>query len=246
MVSRAQLNEYRSGKAEIERLLKNDIRQVWSAMDASDPEFMRDVLIDLLPGLVDQYGMVAAALAADFFADTVQRRPVVASPDTRDKVVGSTKALIGPLWAGNMAGPLNRVSDALTRHALGYGSATTLGSVGAHPNLRFARILGVGRTETGPCSWCRMLASRGAVYHSEALAGGLDDWHEVCACDAIAVRGPDDFPDVPGYEEMVEVLADGKPAIVPKKMWDDYQTVHESGDTQKDVTRKMREEFGYS
>ena len=57
-------------------------------------------------------------------------------------------------------------------------------------------------TDADPCSWCSMLASRGAVYKSAATAGraknsqfvgeGQFKWHDHCGCSAAPVWSHDD------------------------------------------------------
>lgn len=57
-------------------------------------------------------------------------------------------------------------------------------------------------TDSDPCSWCAMLASRGAVYHSEATAGGRTNsrfvgggsfkFHDHDGCVAVPVFDHDD------------------------------------------------------
>jgi hypothetical protein len=57
-------------------------------------------------------------------------------------------------------------------------------------------------TDAAPCPWCLMMASRGAVYHSEQTAGkernshfigdGNFKWHDHCGCIAKPVWDPDD------------------------------------------------------
>jgi hypothetical protein len=57
-------------------------------------------------------------------------------------------------------------------------------------------------TDADPCPWCLMMASRGAVYHSEKSAGGAKNsrfigdgdfkWHNHCGCVAVAVWHDDD------------------------------------------------------
>jgi hypothetical protein len=64
-----------------------------------------------------------------------------------------------------------------------------------------------------PCSWCAMLASRGAVYRSEGTAGrdkndkfigeGQFKWHDHCGCTAIAVFDPDD-PHLKNAEDLYD------------------------------------------
>jgi hypothetical protein len=57
-------------------------------------------------------------------------------------------------------------------------------------------------TDSDPCSWCAMLASRGAVFRSAQTAGGRKNaeftgggqfkWHDHCGCTVVAVFDQDD------------------------------------------------------
>ena len=75
-------------------------------------------------------------------------------------------------------------------------------------------------TDADPCPWCLMMASRGAIYHSEASAGGAKNsqfigdgnfkWHDHCGCMAVPVFDLDDphlkhADDL--YDEWVKVTA---------------------------------------
>lgn len=57
---------------------------------------------------------------------------------------------------------------------------------------RFARVPQGGET----CRFCLMLASRGAVYHSEDTAGAVDHYHANCDCKAV----PDFGDGIEGYD----------------------------------------------
>lgn len=245
MVTYAQLSEYKRGQAQIDRLVRRDVRQLWDALGAIDPDRKRDLLIDMVPGLVNSYGPVAATLAAEFFADTVLREPRIPAKDSTEAVQASTRAVIGGLWTGNEVLARDRLIASVVRHTRQHGRDTIQESVRyAGGQVRYARILSYD-SKKGPCAWCRLLASRGAVYHSEITAGGLDDWHDICGCDAVAVRSPEDFPaGVKGYDDIV-VHPETK-AWMPASMFDEYKAVHEYGDTDKQVAAKMREAYGYT
>ena len=245
MVTRAELNEYKRGQQTIDRLVRRDINQAWTALGAVDPTVKRDLLLDITPGLVSTYGPVAAALAAEFFTETTGLAATIPAAAAAEAVEASTRAVIGGLWTGDDLGARDRLADSLIRHTRRHGRATIRESVGTNRDrVRFARILSYA-SKKGPCSWCRMLASRGAVYHSEITAGGLDDWHDTCACDAVAVRSPEDFPSgVAGYDE-IDVHPDTK-AWIPVQLYDEYDQVHEFGDNDRDVASKMRATYGYT
>ena len=245
MVTQAQLGEYKRGQATIDSLVQRDVTQLWDGLGAIDPVRKRDYLLDMLQGLVNTYGPIAAVLAAEFFADTVLLKPKVSTQDRTDAVKGSTRAVIGGLWTGQETKARDRLVSSITRHVRQFGRSTILDSVGmSGGHVRYARILSYASNK-GPCAWCRMLASRGAVYWSEVTAGGFDDWHEECSCDAVAVRSPDDFPSgVPGYDDIV--VHEDTGAWMPREIFKEYESVHAYLDTDKQVAAKLREKYGYT
>lgn len=88
------------------------------------------------------------------------------------------------------------------------GSATTLALEAGREVVRDAtggdeEAIGWIRVpDADPCSWCAMLASRGAVYRSAETAGraknsefvgeGMFKWHDHCGCTAVPVFRDDD------------------------------------------------------
>lgn len=244
MVDTAQLTEYKAGQDEIDRLVRRDVQQLWDGIGVVEPDRKRDLLMDLIPGLVVAFGPIAATLAAEFFEDTVGSAAVLGAAVPDEAVTQSTRSVIGGLWNGSPGTARDRLTELVVRHTRQYGRSTIRASVEASgSSVRFARILSYS-SKRGPCAWCRMLASRGAVYHSEITAGGLDHWHDTCRCDAVAVRSPDDFPgDVDGYAEIV--VQPGTDAWVPKELYGEYAQVHDYLDDDRAVAKKMRDTFGY-
>lgn len=245
MVTYAQLGEYKRGQETIDQLVRRDVQQLWDGLGAIDPDRKRNLLLDMVPGLVNSYGPIAATLAGEFFADTVLLEPRIPDIDSTDAVQASTRAVIGGLWTGNEAKARDRLVNSIVRHTRQYGRTTIRESVGySGGRVRYARLLSYA-SEKGPCAWCRMLASRGAVYHSEITAGGLDDWHDTDRCDAVAVRSPEDFPSgVQGYDDIV--VHEDTGAWMPKELFEEYESVHAYFDDDKQVAAKMREKFGYT
>lgn len=88
------------------------------------------------------------------------------------------------------------------------GSATRLAQEGGREVVRDAvegddeAIGWIRIPDADPCSWCAMMASRGAVYRSAGTAGrdknarfdgeGQFKWHDHCGCTAQPVFDPDD------------------------------------------------------
>jgi hypothetical protein len=90
------------------------------------------------------------------------------------------------------------LSGAGTRLVLEGGRSVVAGTAKADSEaIGWARV-----TDADPCSWCLMLASRGAVYRSAATAGRLKNdrfvgdgqfkWHDHCGCSTVIVWDPQD------------------------------------------------------
>lgn len=101
------------------------------------------------------------------------------------------------------------LSGTATRLSLEGGRSVISDTVAADDD-----VLGWMRlTDADPCSWCAMLASRGAVYKNERTAGrakndrftgeGAFKWHDHCGCVAIAVTSGDD-PHLQRAEELYD------------------------------------------
>jgi hypothetical protein len=81
---------------------------------------------------------------------------------------------------------LAQTIGAVTRHVLGGGRETLGRTTRRDPaRPRWARV-----TDADPCSFCAMLASRGAVYLT-AESAGAHDWHDKCGCTAEPAFGED-------------------------------------------------------
>lgn len=104
---------------------------------------------------------------------------------------GATPAKAGDVAAVNLSG-------AGTRLVLEGGRSVVAGTAKDDAEaIGWARV-----TDADPCSWCLMLASRGAVFRSAATAGRLKNdrftgdgqfkWHDHCGCSAVIVWDPQD------------------------------------------------------
>lgn len=88
--------------------------------------------------------------------------------------------------------------------------------------VRFARVCAGGDT----CTFCMMLASRGAVYHTRKTAGEFSHFHRNCRCKV-----------VPGFErDKGAVLVEGRDPAEMLAMWQDFKAL----DADKSLTREER------
>lgn len=160
---------------------RRDLTALWR--DVSDAASAREPLNDILPALIDTYGIAAATLAADWYDDLRNklgvRRSFSAIPAHFDDP--GAEALIG--WAITKATDLaslqTLVEGGLQRRVANFARATVAGSSIADPSARGWQRVGAGECRNG---FCDMLIGRGAVY-SEASADFAA--HDNCKCVAV-------------------------------------------------------------
>ena len=229
MVSPAEAAKFRRANQQLQNRIERDVRRLWTALDASNPEGMRDALLDYVPGLVDKYGQVAAVVAAEYFEETTGVSATVADTFSAGAVQGSVRYYAGGLWTGEAGKVLAGVTAAASRHMLQFGRTTIYDSTRRHSSLRYARV-----PEPGACSWCLMLSSRGAAYASEQSAGGEgNDYHDDCGCDPVAVRDDSELPY--DYEDLYEKYTRAREADIEGAP---------AGYTDKAIAARMRNLLG--
>lgn len=195
MLSTADVAAFRADLAELTGLAAREVAAVTRGVDT--PQEMRDLLSELLPGLVTLYGAAAASLAADWYeavrAVEGVRGFFTAIPALLPDVA-RTDALAGwsvaKAFAGVAPGELAvldrpavvvKVSGGLQRIVADAARETIQTSSLADPAAD-----GWQRVGSGECDWCNVLISRGAVY-SEATVRFAS--HDHCKCSAVPSFG---------------------------------------------------------
>ena len=201
----ALTDQHRRAQAHVRARALRDFLALWPLWTGDQQSFSR--LVTATMPLIRVYQQMSATVAASYYqafrdAESVAGDPTVrlAAPIIPKQITASLyvtgeamtrNALQGgqsPRQARGAA--LTRVSGAVTRHILDGGRDTILGSVAADKQaLGWARI-----TDGNPCYFCLTLASRGAVYKSEASADFLA--HDACGCAAMAVYKGTTIPDL--------------------------------------------------
>jgi len=150
------------------------------------PEAVRSDLLDAVPALIGYYADGSSALAADFYDDERERaaargrftaEPVVL--DRAEKIGRAVAWATQPLFEqvdGDVAGRLAQVVQ--------LESARPYRDTIVTNRRRDPEAAGWRRVATGGCSFCRMLADRGAVYREESARFAS---HAHCHCTAAPV-----------------------------------------------------------
>ncbi|MCG5460840.1 hypothetical protein MED01_004266 [Micromonospora sp. MED01] len=159
--------------------------------------------------LVAVYGDTAALNAVDWYDELRDQAAVrgryrarMAEPSPRGQAAAVARWAVGPLF-GAQPDPdkaLEHLSGGVQRMVLQPARETIADSVDQDPaDARWARV----PTGSTTCAFCRLLASRGAVYHSEETAGGLaSSYHGTCDCVATPIWPGEQEPyDVDRYFE---------------------------------------------
>lgn len=170
--------ELRRDVATLTQSASNDLAALWRRVGTAAQA--ETALRDILPGLIDTYGIAAATVAADWYDDLRDkvgaRAGFTAIPAAIPEV--GAQALVG--WAlseaQDVAGLQGLIAGGTQRRIVNFARLTVSRSSIEDPAAR-----GWKRTGVGNCDFCRMLIGRGAVYR-EATADFAA--HDHCNCGA--------------------------------------------------------------
>jgi hypothetical protein len=182
--------------------------------------------------LVATYGDAAALSAADWYdelraaAEVPGRfRARMAEPAPPEQTAAVVRWAIGPLFGVEPvpARALKHLAGGVERLVLQPAREVIADNVERDPaDARWARVPG----RADPCAFCRMLASRGAAYHSEETAGGLSNsFHGGCGCVPTPVwpgeREPYDVDALLQEYNAARAKAGGNPKAIAAQMRED-------------------------
>jgi hypothetical protein len=144
-------------------------------------------LLDVLPIAVNEFGIAAASMAADWYDDEREQAAI----DGSFRAIVPALDLGGDVLAGWAAEPLSdpepnldiarfRVEGGLQKRMANAANLTMTTSAAEDPQARgYMR-----RTRSEACPFCRMVASRGGVY---TKATSTFACHERCYCESVTV-----------------------------------------------------------
>lgn len=183
-------------QAQVAALVMYQFAKVWASLDVDDLPGTLPQVTTMAQTLVQQWGQVAAVVAAEYYADERAQLRNLVSPFTPmpaetappEEVEKAVKWATKGLWSKTPDVEAAQVltQGAVTKMALDPARETVIQSVKQDPAaIGWARI-----TDGDPCAFCAMLASRGPVYKSEQQAGF--EAHDHCKCSAAPFFSKDD------------------------------------------------------
>lgn len=236
MPSQARAAEYAQSQAQIVTLALAELADFWGSLDLTKPTAVKAALAEFMQTLVDTYGSISSTIAADFYDELRE----AAAPGGRfvalagafgniDQIVGTSDWAVQPLFpstepiveigadgedrvSGQREVPadrdaaLARLEGATQRLVQDWGRQTIVENAERDPSGPGWARMPIGET----CKFCRMLASRGAIYTSRDRAlfkeeGGR--YHDLCDCEPVPVWSDADLPYDP-QPYLDEYLAD--------------------------------------
>lgn len=212
MISRNEFNAYNLAVEQIGNKAASDVESSvlnWCRQnpDASVAE-KREAAKLIMEGYVQGYDDVASEFAAEWYDHRAKSGGIsldraitmaVYSPEKSDAVA---RYQAKKLAKGGDAAFAKACGEYAKNDALRSLNETIIANVGRDRDkgARFARVPAGAET----CTFCLMLASRGAVYHSRKTAGEFKHFHRNCDCKV--VPGFEDNPDA----ELVEGIKPGE------------------------------------
>jgi hypothetical protein len=214
-------------------LAKADLQRLWGALNLTDPEQARDLLLEYVPELAAKYGDIAAEAAAEWYEQVRAQQglsdymALTSSAVDPAAVQGSVRYAAGNLFTDDPTKALALLSGAMQRWVMYSGRQTVARNARHDPSKpRFARV----PTGDTTCAFCSMMASRGFVYYTKQTAGLTDKFHDDCDCQ-ICAEWDRKAAHIEGYD--------------PDKLYAEYQAARQQadGNTAEAITASMRRMF---
>lgn len=209
MIPRKQFDAYNEAVAGLSggaaAQVESEVRAWCSANPDATVAECREYAKDVMNGAVQVYGEAAAALAAEWYdaqADGSGRRlpsAVTSAVYAPEKVDEAARYQARKLASGDVRGFARACGEYASNDVLRSLNETIIENVGRDKGegVRFARV----PTGAETCSFCYMLSSRGAVYHSRKTAGEFKHFHRRCDCKVVpGFEADQDAEIVEGYD----------------------------------------------
>lgn len=179
----------------------------------------REEAARILSVQADVYSRAAAALAADWYdaqgraAGMRLDRAVTSVTVDGESLSKTVHYQMGKCVGGDVGGFCDALGEWAENQAKRALNETIVANAkrDKKKGVKFARVTSGRNT----CSFCLMLASRGAVYHTRKSAGELGQYHRHCSCKI-----------VPSYSgNQYEVLVEGHDPKDALKLWQECERI---------------------
>lgn len=204
-----------------------DLQAIWGQVDKESADNVRDFMLRFFPELVNEYFIAGTALAADLYDDWREAAnaagafaAVTLADPAVDLLEANVRWALGSIYKADQDwdAALVNLSGSLNRHVADGHRNTIETSARTDP----ARVLYARHASANACGFCKMLATRSAVYTSESAAlnsgtgrvrgkrGAKEKYHDHCHCTAVAVFPGDQYEEAPHVARWRQEYADGQ------------------------------------
>lgn len=205
MTTRADVDLLADATRTLADLAKADMERLVSSLDLSNPERVRDALVEYVPALTGRYGQAAASVAADWYDDLREQagaagRFTAQAAETvpEEVVIKGVRYEARHLWTDTPSLIVPALALVVSKHVAQPARDTVAHNATRDPaKPSWARVPRGAKT----CAWCMALASRGPVYDSQLAAvqrrhGGT--YHGDCDCHPALIYPGQGLPE--GYD----------------------------------------------
>jgi hypothetical protein len=174
VLTAADLVPYQEALGDLTEEALGDLRALLDGLDPANPTLYRDVLLEALPELILPYTEASGLLAAEWYdqlrelANPPGRwEPIYAPPPEQGRLDALARWSVGPLFGESAATPETRLVGGAQRLVADASRRTIALTANGDPYCVSYRR--VARPKC--CTFCGLMASRGAVYTNEYQAG---------------------------------------------------------------------------
>lgn len=219
MTTLADVRAYQSTIDDLTTVAIGELSRLLDEIATPNAARFRDLLIELLPSLLEPYVTASGEVAATWYEelrsevdDRAMAAGVYGVEVNADQVAAMSRYAVSPLFGQSSSTVLSLAAGSVQRLIANAGRRTIRGNaVRDRVRVGFSRV-----PRPGCCAFCSVMASRGAVYESETSAGGFgNEFHDMCRCVVAPVFRGDSFAaDVRDehlaiYQESIAVRGDG-------------------------------------
>ncbi|MBF6333436.1 hypothetical protein [Nocardia transvalensis] len=199
-------SELRSVLDDMTTVMAGELGELFDRAAGTDTAAGRALVIEAYPEIVTPWAVTAAETSALWYDDLAPELPYTAAPATPAPV---EQLQASAAWATTQDRALELLIGSAQRVVFGASRDTVVRAADDEPGTRWART-----ASATACPWCRMLATRHAVYSGRLVRERVGDtgrlvtengkrYHDNCRCLAVAVR-PGRSYEPPSYMEQWE------------------------------------------
>lgn len=177
MATQTLAEQHQAGQEALVSLIPAVLREAWPLLDVHDIKGTLPNFVAAVRAIVQRYGSASAFASLNSYraqrsaagivgsAPSLTIAPLPAEKVIEDAVGWATADLYGPVTADTVQAAQDRLSESVSQLVLDQGRTTVIDAVRKDTAAKgWVRV-----TEQGACSFCIMLALRGAQYHRDSF-----------------------------------------------------------------------------